>query len=121
MVSGGNNCDENPRWVSDGEKSVKDHPSLGFAHLSRLKCLAENARVVEQCHPNTVGITEMHRWHSCQRVDIFPTHPNTLAIIVSDGIEEAIFLGEESWWHTWVEDEDYESEEVREGHRSAND
>lgn len=45
--------------------------------------------------------------------------PDGLCVVVSDGVEEAIFFWKEPWWHTWVEYEGDKSEEIREGHGPA--
>lgn len=70
---------------------------------------------------DTEGISEVHGWHSGQRVHVFALHPHRLPIVVAHAIEESVFLGKESRRHAWIEDEDYECKEICEGHGSAND
>jgi hypothetical protein len=61
----------------------------------------------------------VHRGHSCERVYVFSALPDGLRVVVSDGVEEAIFFWKEPWWHARIEYEGDKSEEVREGHGPA--
>lgn len=63
----------------------------------------------------------MHGGHGCQGVDVFAFHPDGLPIVVADAVEESVFEGKEPWWHAGIENEDYECEEIGEGHGPADD
>lgn len=64
-------------------------------------------------------ISEMHRRHGGERIDIVSLHPDGLCIVAADAVEESILRGKKTWWHAWVEDEDTESHEVSESHCST--
>jgi len=119
VICGRDNCNEDPRRVRNGQKDIKESPWLGFPGFSILKYSSENSRVVDECAADAESVSEMHRGHSCQRVHVFPAHPHALSVVMSHTVEKAIFLGKQSWWHARVEDEYYESEEVRERHGSS--
>lgn len=119
MVRRRHNRGEDPDRIPNGQQDIEKGPWLGPACFSRLKRSPKNPRVVYKCGANNESVSKMHRRHSCQSIHVFPAHPDALCVIPSNTVEEPVFWGQEPRWHARVEDEDYESEEVREGHRSS--
>lgn len=60
-------------------------------------------------------IAEMHAWHCGERVDEVTGHEDGGCIVVTDGVEKAVFSWEQSGWHARVEGKCQEGEEVGEG------
>lgn len=75
--------------------------------------------MIDKGTANSERVTKVHTRHSCKFVDVLAFHPDTLCIIMANGIKEPVLLGKKPWWHTRIEDERGKSEKIGEGHRSA--
>lgn len=57
----------------------------------------------------------MHAGHCSKGIDIVAAHPDTICIVVSDRVKEAILRWEKTWGHAGVQGKCYEGEEIHEG------
>ena len=93
MVRGGEDGDEDPGWIGDAEQDVEEGHGPGLPLLGRLEGLAEDARVVDHCAADAEGVAEVHGGHGGKGVDVLALHPDGLAVVVADAVEEAVL-----WW-----------------------
>lgn len=61
------------------------------------------------------GVAEMHAGHGGEGVDKVAAHPDRGRFVVTDGVEEPVFRGQQARRHAGVEGEGQECEEVGEG------
>lgn len=87
----------------------------GLADRSALQSVHE-ARVIYEGTPDDERVGEMQTRHRGELVDGFPAHPDTLCVLLADGVVEVIGVREEPGGHAGVEAEDEECGEVAEGH-----
>lgn len=120
MVGRCDNRDQNPAGICNGKQNVEQWPGSRFPRLSWLEGVPEDSGMIEQGATYAEGISKVHRGHSGQGVHVFAFHPDTLCVIVANAIEEAVFFGEQSRWHAWVEDEDRKCKEIRKSHGPSN-
>ena len=88
--------------------------AAGFAQES-----GDDARVVEEGGADCEGVGEVERGHGGQLVDVACLDPDAFGVFLSDGVLEAVGLGEEAGRHAGVECKDEECGEVAEGHGAA--
>lgn len=116
MVCGSDNGREDQCRVRKPEHKVEGLPEKVLSALALLQLGAEDAGVVQERAADAEGVAEVHARHRCEAVDVLAAHPDRLRVVVADGVEEAVLFRQEPGWHAGVEDEDYECEEVGEGH-----
>lgn len=121
MVRRRDDGDQDPRRVGEGEQYIEESPRLRLAPLAWLEGFAQHAGVVHHRASDEERISEMHRGHGGERVDVVAFHPDALSVVVADGVQEAVFLRQEPGWHARVADEDNKGKEIRECHGSSDD
>lgn len=77
--------------------------------------------MVEEGGADCEGVGEVQRGHGGQLVDVACFDPDALGVFLSDGVLEAVGLGEEARRHAGVECKDEECGEVAEGHGAADE
>lgn len=75
--------------------------------------------MVEECAADHEGVGKVETGHGGKLIHGLAVDPDTLGVILTDGIEEMVGLGEETGWHAWVHAKGCEGEEVAEGHGAA--
>lgn len=62
----------------------------------------------------------MHARHRGERINVFTAHPYRGSVVVSDGVEKAVFRRKQAGRHTWIKSEDKEGEKICQGQSASN-
>lgn len=119
MVCGRDNRRQEQRRVEKTQGGPGQLGDLALAHLAGLEAVPEDARVENEGAADGEGVGEVYRRHGGQAVDVLARHPHALGVVVADGVEEAVLVGQEARGGAGVEDEGEEGEEVGEVHGAA--
>lgn len=119
MVRGSNYGSQYERRIPYAQHEVEQLPKWALAGLSSLQRAAEDPGVVNQGHADAEGISEVHRGHGSQGVNVLAAHPNALSVVVANRVQKTVFRREKSRWHAGIENEGHEGAEVGQRHGSA--
>lgn len=118
MIGSGDNHAEDQQRVCQSEHRVQNLREGGFANGLAAET-AEDLRVVEEGTADHKGVGEVETGHGGKLIHGFAVNPDTFGVILANGVEEVVGVGEETRRHARVYTENGKCEEVAEGHGAA--
>ena len=77
--------------------------------------------MVDENAPNAERVAEVEAGHSSELIDEFSLDPDAFGVVMVDGVQKAVFGGEEAWRGAGPKGEDGEGDEVEESHSASKD
>ena len=105
MVRGRDDGDQDHTRITEPNEAVDAFPKRGLLRLARFQFRSEDAGVVDHGAADDEGVAEMHARHGGEGVDEVAAHPDGGRFVVADGVEEAVFRGQQARRHAGVEGE----------------
>lgn len=113
-----NDCQDKQR-VHDAQNSKEDLPGLGHALLAGSEAAAENARVVHENGADAERVTKVQRGERRQLVEELIGSVYGLGVLVTDRVEEAVLLGQQTRRHARVCCKDAEADNIGKAHHAT--